>query len=569
MVNFGYPYNDIVICKDSTDYLVNSHKLNCIYTNIDQLSNKFSELELLIYTDQPDIVLITEVKPKNSRYCPMVGEFVVNGYSMWQTNVESITGRGCIIYHKKNLKVMDLKVTSDFSECIFLEIFCNNHQKLLLGVIYRSPNSSMLNNNKLLDLINEVCRKKYCNIVITGDFNFSSINWDNMSSTVNLEKQFIDCIQDNYLNQLVKKPTRKRGADRATLLDLILSQDETKIENLEICSPIGHSDHAILKYSIIINPATIKREKLIYFYNRGDYEAMCENLKDIEWNNILDHNHPIDTQWSKISNLIKNLKDKYVPNKIITLGTMKKWSVPRTKEMKILGNKRDRQWTRYMETGDNNHYKSFCRYRNKVKHLSRENRKAFENDLAINAKTNNKAIWKYINARLKINKEINEIHTDIDNVESDIIEDMDVIVQKFAQYFSSVFTIDDNVELPKVENLPCIYPFNEFVVTEKMVLYQLKMLDISKSAGPDDINARMLKELAVVISKPLSMLFNNSLKMGTVPSEWKMAYIAPIHKKNDRKMVSNYRPISLTCITCKVMEKIIYQQIIDHIQINE
>ena len=78
----------------------------------------------------------------------------------------------------------------------------------------------MLSNNKLLDLINEVCRKKYCNIVITGDFNFSSINWDDMSSTVNLEKQFIDCIQDNYLNQLVKKPTRKRGADRATLLDL-------------------------------------------------------------------------------------------------------------------------------------------------------------------------------------------------------------------------------------------------------------------------------------------------------------------------------------------------------------
>ena len=163
--------------------------------------------------------------------------------------------------------------------------------------------------------------------------------------------------------------------------------------------------------------------------------------------------------------------------------------------------------------------------------MSRKNRKAFENDLAINAKTNNKAFWKYINARLKINKEISEIHTDIDNVESDIIEDMDVIVQKFAQYFSSAFTIDDNVELSKVENLPCIYPFNEFVVTEKMVLYQLKMLDISKSAGADDINARMLKELAVVISKPLSMLFHNSLNTGTVPSEWKMAYIAEIHKK--------------------------------------
>ena len=57
------------------------------------------------------------------------------------------------------------------------------------------------------------------------------------------------------------------------------------------------------------------------------------------------------------------------------------------------------------------------------------------------------------------------------------------------------------------------------------------MLDISKSAGPDDINARMLKELAVLISKPLSMLFNNIITKGTVPSEWKMAYIALIYKK--------------------------------------
>ena len=248
---------------------------------------------------------------------------------------------------------------------------------------------------------------------------------------------------------------------------------------------------------------------------------------------------------------------------------MKKCSVPRTIEMKILGNKRDRQWTRYMERGDNNLYKPFCRYRNKVKHLSRENIKAFENYLAINAKTNNKAIWKYINARLKINKEINEIHTDIDNVESDIIEDMDVIVQKFAQYFSSVFTIDDNVELPKVENLTCIYPFNEFVVTEKMVLYQLKMLDISKSAGPDDINARMLKELAVVISKPLSMLFNNSLKMDTVPSEWKMAYIALIHKKKTiGKWYQTIGPLVSHVLHAKRWKKIIYQQIVDHIQIN-
>ena len=86
---------------NSKNILVNSHKLNCIYTNIGQLSNKFIELELLINRDQPDIVLITEVNPNNSRYCPIAGEFVINGYSMWQTNIESITGRGCIILSQR------------------------------------------------------------------------------------------------------------------------------------------------------------------------------------------------------------------------------------------------------------------------------------------------------------------------------------------------------------------------------------------------------------------------------------------------------------------------------------
>ena len=97
---------------------------------------------------------------------------------------------------------------------------------------------------------------------------------------------------------------------------------------------------------------------------------------------------------------------------------------------------------------------------------------------------------------------------------------------------------------------------NEFLVTERMVSEQIRKLDITISAGPDNINARVLKELHDVIIEPLTLLFSNSLNQGMVPQEWKKALVTPIHKKGNKKLALNYRPVSLTSITCKMMEKI-------------
>ena len=62
---------------------VNNGKLSCIYTNADQLNNKFNELQLLVKTHDPDIIAITEVKPKNCRFQPQIGEYLLDGYNMW------------------------------------------------------------------------------------------------------------------------------------------------------------------------------------------------------------------------------------------------------------------------------------------------------------------------------------------------------------------------------------------------------------------------------------------------------------------------------------------------------
>ena len=89
----------------------------------------------------------------------------------------------------------------------------------------------------------------------------------------------------------------------------------------------------------------------------------------------------------------------------------------------------------------------------------------------------------------------------------------------------------------------------------KEVRYILKSLPISKAAGSNLMNNRLLKELAQRLALPLYDLFNSSLSSGSVQHIWKQASVTPIHKKNDPSDVSNYRPISLLSTVSKVLEK--------------
>jgi hypothetical protein len=89
-------------------------------------------------------------------------------------------------------------------------------------------------------------------------------------------------------------------------------------------------------------------------------------------------------------------------------------------------------------------------------------------------------------------------------------------------------------------------------ITPESVEKKLDKLKTSKSPGPDNIHPRVLKELRTVISAPLAHIFRTSVNTGQIPEEWKCANITAIFKKGDRKVAGNYRPISLTCITCTV-----------------
>ena len=93
----------------------------------------------------------------------------------------------------------------------------------------------------------------------------------------------------------------------------------------------------------------------------------------------------------------------------------------------------------------------------------------------------------------------------------------------------------------------------------------LKQVDPYKATGPDGIPPRLLKEVANELSPCLTLVFNASLQQGKLPNDWKRAIVAPLFKKNNRNDPVNYRPISLTSVCCKLLERIIHSNIMSHL----
>ena len=89
----------------------------------------------------------------------------------------------------------------------------------------------------------------------------------------------------------------------------------------------------------------------------------------------------------------------------------------------------------------------------------------------------------------------------------------------------------------------------------------LKDIETNKSSGPDGITGTVLKKCSSSLSYPLSILFNISFASGQLPQDWKLANVVPVHKKGDKADIENYRPISLTSLVIKVMEKIVRNEL--------
>jgi len=97
---------------------------------------------------------------------------------------------------------------------------------------------------------------------------------------------------------------------------------------------------------------------------------------------------------------------------------------------------------------------------------------------------------------------------------------------------------------------------------------RLNDLKVDKAAGDDNLSPRILKAISDEIAYPITVIFHRSLDTGCVPRDWRIANVTPIFKKGSRRQTSNYRPVSLTSQICKVVESIIRDQLVQHLDYN-
>ncbi|KFO09640.1 hypothetical protein N312_07356, partial [Balearica regulorum gibbericeps] len=106
-------------------------------------------------------------------------------------------------------------------------------------------------------------------------------------------------------------------------------------------------------------------------------------------------------------------------------------------------------------------------------------------------------------------------------------------------------------------------------VGEDQIQDHLGNLKVHKSMGPDEMRPRVLRKLVGEVAKPLSILFEKYWQSGEVPTDWKRGKITPVFKKGKKEDPGNYGLVSLTFVPSKIMEHILLEPMLRHMDNKE
>lgn len=309
--------------------------LRCLYANVDGIVNKVDELQVYVDNFKPDIVCLTETKLSEQLNSEI---FYVIEYTVYHRDreLQVAPGGGVAILVNKSFVSSNSSVNflndHTYKEAVWCEILLQS-KRVLFGVIDRPPASTREVNNLLCDVVR--LSGEYNNesqVCICGDFNFNEINWElnevsDYGQVVDA-RNFLDSVNDCFLQQHVLYPTHNIDGDNPTRLDLIFSRSVHDVEKLELCAPLGKSHHVTLVFvymmDVDIEPDV---EAVAYKYNfhRGNYEAIRNKLSEIEWMELF-RGRSVEEMNQILVSILAELIEDYVPKvQCVTKKRQSKW----------------------------------------------------------------------------------------------------------------------------------------------------------------------------------------------------------------------------------------------------
>ena len=507
-------------------------------------TSRFTEFQALLDLHNPDVVLGTESKLHND--IPTYSVFPSN-YTVYRKD-RNANGGGVFHAVKSDIVCEECPKFDANCEILWSSVKFQNSKKLYLASYYRPPNSSSEALDELQKSINCVfdSSNHHPNIILGGDFNLGDINWKSESPELLSEinslhhKKLLQTLDDFSLTQHVTLPTRP--ASNKTL-DLLLSSFPNNVSNVNI-------DVAATR--------SFKPPHKVFIYKKADFTKLNEFMSHASENFFLSspQHNSVSENWLKFKlTLIKGIQD-YVPHKKSTPKYKLPWITSAIKRHMRL---KDRLHKKALKSHKPKHWDEFKKERNLVSRLVKQSHSSYLNDvIGASLDTNPKKFWSYVRTSKSESSGIPPLKFNDKLCVSDKSK-----ADALNSQFHSVFT-RENAPIPNKGQSPYT-SISDLIINSQGVAKQLSELNPSKACGPDEIPARILKELSPSISHWLCFIFQQSYDSGTLPPDWSKALVSAVFKKDLKSNPANYRPISLTCLCCKVMEHIILSHVSKHL----
>lgn len=524
------------------------------------------------------IICVTETHLSNSSI--EEAEVSLPNFTMFREDRSDNSGfGGSAIFVHKSLTVSKLD-WFDKTESVAVKVTFSNKNSMEIICVYRSPNLTKTQNNKLLSQLGKVpfTSPDFPNIIMVGDFNLPNVDWingivlgpvDTVDQKLALQDEYLDLFTTMGLHWYLDEPTRCKLVGnnvQSAILDQVFSNNECIIKDVNIKAPLGKSDH------VGIDIETNLHTNVEYInVKQRNWSKVTENFVLERGNNIdwcVNQNSSVNEMWEDINSKLQNIIAD-VPESVLKVSRHGDLLERAPWESNRLGRKRkekDLTWRLFdgkpcMENfqtalGKQNEYEK-VEYEEKIKH---------EQKIIKNLKNNCKPLFRYFKSKSKTRKNVSSLKKESGKLTASPSETAD----ELANFFQSVHSFEEFGPLhdycynnSDINNVMC-----GLSTSEEDVKMLLSKLDVSKSMGPDEIHPKILKFLSSNESfvSAITALFNKCIKDENIPSIWKTAIVIPLHKKGSIHLPSNYRPVSLTCILCKLYEKIIRSHILNFIK---
>ncbi len=458
-----------------------------------------------------------------------------------------------------NAKLSCEPFCTDGFESISVDLFLKSHarrQTARICLVYRSPSHfDCQKAQSFCQHIDSIIEPRQPTFLI-GDFNMPCIEWP--SSTVpgrgpdSLEYRFLQLTLEKGLAQLVMEPTRG-----VNFLDLVFASEPNLVSTIYVEAPFGGSDHNVVKFSSDVFTSSAKRptNQKGYNFHKANYTGLAQALDHVDWPTVFQTCSTAQQMWDAFLGVLHPLIARFVPKRK-NRKTASSW--PPSIQRLILKQKRLHKL---------HHHSPSEATRASWKSAAKEARSAARQELAnreqevLKNGTDN-YFWHYVNSKLTCKSGLPCIQRD----DGDLAESDAEKVEVFSEYFASVFQPDQTTNLNLVKET--VKPTCNVTFPAETVYAHLRLLPNKVSAGVDGLPSIFFKNLAFQLAQPLASLFEVSFQTGILPSDWLVSLVTPIHKKNSKAIPSNYRPVSLTCVACRVMEMIVKEVVTAHMTVN-